>query len=166
MTEPNWKRNSGVSLVEVLVALVVLSIGILGVAALHGTALKNNTSSYVRSQMMLTAYDLADRMRANREAALNGEYDGINGAQHGNCETATGCTPQQMAEHDIWTWKIRLGAIIPNATGTVCRDSSPDDGTSLGAAACSGSGDLRAIKIWWQDDEDGNTTRLVIGVRL
>lgn len=166
MINSNWKCNTGVSLVEVLVALVVLSIGILGVAALHATALKNNTSSYVRSQMMIAAYDLADRMRANRESALDGDYDGINGAQHGNCETATGCVPQQMAEHDIWTWKNQLVTIIPNATGIVCQDASPDDGTGLGAAACSGSGDLRAIKIWWQDDEDGSTTRLAIGVRL
>lgn len=159
------KHHKGFSLVEVLVALVVLSIGVLGVAALHATALKSNSSSYVRSQMTLAAYDLADRMRANRQAALDGDYDGIGGTQHTSCESSGGCSASDMAEHDVWTWKNQLTDIVPDATGTVCQDSSPNDGTGTGSASCDGSGDLRAIKIWWQDDDDGTTTRLAIGVR-
>ncbi|MGM0517416.1 MAG: type IV pilus modification protein PilV [Pseudomonadota bacterium] len=160
------KHHEGFSLVEVLVALVVLSIGVLGVAALHATALKNNSSSYVRSQMTLAAYDLADRMRANRQAALDGEYDAISGAEHAACEgAAPGCTAKEMAEHDVWAWKDHLTDIVPDATGIVCRDSSPNDGSGTGSASCDGTGDIRAIKIWWQDDDDGTATRLAIGVR-
>ena len=60
-------RSRGFTLVEVLVALVVLSIGLLGVAALQLTSLRSNHSSAMRSQATFLAYDIIDRMRANRD---------------------------------------------------------------------------------------------------
>ncbi len=62
-------------MIEVLVAIVVISIGILSVAALQGVALKSNHGSYLRSQATFLAYDLADRIRAAPDAAANGVYD-------------------------------------------------------------------------------------------
>lgn len=60
---------SGSSLVEVLIALLVLSLGLLGVAGLQLTGLRNNEGAYLRSQAVLISYDLVDRMRADRERA-------------------------------------------------------------------------------------------------
>lgn len=68
-------RQRGTTLIEVLIALLVLSVGLLGMAGLQMTSLKSNHSAYYRSQASLLAYDIADRMRANRKAALDGEYD-------------------------------------------------------------------------------------------
>ena len=65
-------RISGFTLLEVLVALVILSIGLLGLAGLQAASLRYNHSSYLRSQATLIAYDIVDRMRANRQEALNG----------------------------------------------------------------------------------------------
>lgn len=65
----------GLTLVEILVALLVLSIGLLGLAALQTTSLRFNTSAYYRTQATALAYDLSDRMRANRQAALDGLYN-------------------------------------------------------------------------------------------
>lgn len=67
--------QSGTTLIEVLVAIVVLSVGLLGLAGLQMTGLKSNHSAYLRSQATLLAYDLSDRMRTQRQAALNGAYD-------------------------------------------------------------------------------------------
>ena len=60
----------GTTLIEVLIALIVLSIGLLGLALLQVTSVQSNHSAYYRSQATVLAHDLADRMRANRTAAL------------------------------------------------------------------------------------------------
>lgn len=74
------KRHStvaqkGSSLIEVLIAVVIISIGLLSVAALQLNALKSNNGSYLRSQASFLAYDLADRMRAVPDASESGVYD-------------------------------------------------------------------------------------------
>lgn len=67
--------HRGFTLIEVLVALLVLSIGLLGLAALQNTALQFNTDSYQRTQATLLAYDILDRMRTNPSAVSAGNYD-------------------------------------------------------------------------------------------
>jgi type IV pilus assembly protein PilV len=69
------KRHSGFSMIEVLVAVLVLAIGLLGVAAIQTVALKNNNSALQRSQATMLAYFMMDAMRANRSVAIIGSYD-------------------------------------------------------------------------------------------
>jgi type IV pilus assembly protein PilV len=69
------QRSSGVSMVETMVALFVLALGILGLGALHATSLRGGSSSHLRSQAVLIAYDAMDRLRSNRTAALSGNYN-------------------------------------------------------------------------------------------
>ena len=71
------KSQRGFTLIEVLIAIVVLAIGLLGLAGLQASSLKNNTSAYTRSQAQLLAYDMLDRLRANREGVINGSYDDL-----------------------------------------------------------------------------------------
>lgn len=95
----------GFSLVEALVALVVMSIGMLGIAALYVESLRSGTSALLRSQAVALASDMADRIRANPAAAA--AYDkaiDATGAVVANCENTTGCTPAQMASTDIARW--------------------------------------------------------------
>lgn len=65
----------GVGLIEVLVAVLVLAIGLLGVAAMQATALRNSQSSLERSQGVMHVYGILDAMRANPDAARNGGYN-------------------------------------------------------------------------------------------
>lgn len=69
------RRMRGMTLIEVLVAVLVLSIGLLGLAGLQVTVLRSNHSAYLRSQATLLAQDITERLLANRAAALAGEYD-------------------------------------------------------------------------------------------
>jgi type IV pilus assembly protein PilV len=69
------KCHSGFSMIEVLVAVLILAIGLLGVAAIQTTALKNNNSALQRSEATMLAYFMMDAMRANRIVAIIGSYD-------------------------------------------------------------------------------------------
>jgi len=111
-------RASGFTLVEALVALVVLSIGLLGVAALQFTSLKANHGSATRTQAVYLVYDIIDRMRANPASANNHDYD------IGFGDTPTGTT---IAKTDLIAWRQNMtqslpgGSIVP--TGSVNLDA-------------------------------------------
>lgn len=68
-------RNRGVGLIEVLIAVLVLAIGLLGIAGLQARAIKNSQSAYERSQAVMLSYFMLDAMRANVEAARAGLYN-------------------------------------------------------------------------------------------
>jgi len=72
------RAQAGFSLIEVLVAVVVLSIGILGIAGLQARVVQQNTQTYARTQATILAQNMADRMRANVPGASAGDYDKIN----------------------------------------------------------------------------------------
>lgn len=163
--------QSGFTLIEVLVSVVVLSIGLVGVAGLQAVSLANNQSAIMRSQASALAYDLADRMRTNIASADAGLYDPAAAAAVATCATPVGCTPQEMANNDLDEWLDALAANLPEGDGFVCVDSTPDDGTSSGTPQCDGVGSQFSVKVWWDDDRDGviatdNSERLAIIFQL
>ena len=97
---------------EVLIAMLILGVGLLGVAALQTVALKTNHSAYQRTQATFLAYDMMDRMRANRNAALAGNY---NLAMSAN--PAGGAS---LAEQDLDDWIDNyLAQLLPAGDGSV-----------------------------------------------
>ena len=111
----------GFSLIEALVALVVLSVGLLGIAALYVTSVSSGRTASLRGQAVLLAADLADRIRANRGGGL--AYDDATsgvGAINAAClQGGGGCTPTQMASEDKAEWLALIAARLPGATATV-----------------------------------------------
>jgi type IV pilus assembly protein PilV len=114
-------RNGGFTLVEVLVTLVILSVGLLGVAALHTASLRNNLDSAMRTQASVLAADIADRMRGNRNAAVSGSY---NLALTDATPAVTG-TPT-LAQRDLNAWRTLLAQALPNGTGAVAVNPGTD----------------------------------------
>ncbi len=134
------KRQNGASLLEVLVAIVVLSLGLLGLAGLQVASLQLNQGALQRSQATLLAYDILDRMRANKVDALAGDYEIATGA------SASGSTVPDL---DLADWKAALvRALGPGADGFVCRRSNSTDATE---AACTGSGNFFVVGIRWTE---------------
>jgi len=111
--QPALNLQRGVSLVEVLVAVVVLSIGLLGLAGLQASGMRVGQSSIHRSQAAQLAYDILDRMRANR-AAVASYVLALNDA------APTGTT---VPERDLQDWRLRLRA-LPGGTGSVVVNGS------------------------------------------
>jgi type IV pilus assembly protein PilV len=115
------RTAQGFTLVEVLVALVIFAVGLLGIAALHIESLNAGRTALNRTQAVELASDLADRIRANREACVSGgacEYEGA-GAVTAACETTTGCTPAELAMTDIYRWRAIGATQLPGFAATV-----------------------------------------------
>ncbi|MFC3667513.1 type IV pilus modification protein PilV [Uliginosibacterium paludis] len=143
-TKPRLQRQIGFSLVEVLVAIVVMSLGALGFAALQITGLSSNKSAFDRSQASILAYDIVDAMRSNRTAALKGGYD--------RTLTAAPPTGTTIAETDVSTWLSNLESRLPSGSGAISVTSS--------------TGEV-SITVSWDDSKGAQSARnLKINSRL
>lgn len=105
------ERNGGFTLLEVLIALIVLSIGLLGLAALQGVGLRSSQEAYLTSQAGLLAYDLADRIRAN--PAPVDEYTNF----APGCPQTIATTPLVAA--DLGEWFCSVETLLPNGEATI-----------------------------------------------
>lgn len=165
----NHKEHSGYTLIEVLVALVIVSVGLLGMAGLQITALKQNQNAYLRSQAMIAAADIVDRMRANTAAVSDGDYFGNGVAYDGSsadtaCENAS-CSSSQMATYDLNNWKYYIQQEIASGGGCVTRvaEARPgfqEDSVSDAEAFCTSSNDTTlpvVVYLWWSDTHFRNS---------
>lgn len=127
------KHERGFSLIEAMVAVVILSIGLLGVAALQAKALRNNLSANERSMAVIQAYSIFDAMRANALVASAGGY---NFTRTSNCTAPTSTSnPNTLALNDLSAWIV---AMQSNLGSSACGD------VSCSAGACT-------VKVYWND---------------
>lgn len=121
------RSNNGFTLIEVLIALLVLAIGLLGMAGLMMTSLQSSQGAYLRSQASVLAQDLVERMRANRDqATTTTNYALAESATTTNpgCATSSaGCSPSAQAQQDLYDWQAALEAGIPGATAVIARQN-------------------------------------------
>lgn len=126
--------QEGSSLIEVLVAVTVLSIGLLGVANLQVLGVQSSNSAYQRTQANILAMDMLDRMRANAAEAKAGLYE----IALGGASASSG----SVADDDLDAWKTSLAASLPAGDGSV--DTCPSD--------------VCTITVQWRDGEEGMFT--------
>ena len=140
----------GFSLLETLIALLVLSIGLLGVAGLQIAGLRSNQSSLQTSQAAALAYEIADRMRANPLAARTGGYRLVAGLPGeieignpaSNCRSGR-CASSELASIDIYEWRLRVVSSLPRSTSSItCAD--PCD-----------AGSLQSVTVFWDLNRSG-----------
>jgi len=112
-------RCQGLTLVEILIALLVLSVGLLGLTAMQTTAVKYTTSANQRTQATALAYDLVDRMRINRLAALNDDYLVAFEVPVPVCGAFDGSG--SLRDQDIAAWRNAIACRLPQSTGSVIR---------------------------------------------
>jgi len=104
------RHSGGFTLTEILVTLVIISVGLLGVAGLHSISLRNNFDALIRSHASALADEIADRMRTNRTRALAGDY---------NINVGVIRSGAALADTDLIAWKARLATQLPNGDGSV-----------------------------------------------
>jgi len=140
----NTRNQSGISLLEVLITVVILAAGLLGVASMQVLGMQENHSAYMRSQTSVLAYDVMDRMRNNRNVALTtNDYlmnFGDTTSFTTNCALAT-CTPTETADYDLAMWTANIAATLPQGQGQ----------TSFDAA-----NEIYTVQIRWRDSRRGD----------
>lgn len=114
-------RQRGVSLIEVMMAGLIFSIGLIGLAGLLVMATRSNHAAYLRTQVTFLASNMADRMRANPIGLWNGNYNAatypISGSQA--CNVTTACAPDKVALRDQQVWSSMLTTLLPNAAASI-----------------------------------------------
>ncbi len=145
--------NSGFTLIEILISLVVLSIGLLGVAGMQVVGMKNNHSAYLRTQATLLAYDYADILRTNFNLVYNSStFDSyttpssVTSSAAAAC-TSSNCNASEMATADLNHWSKSVIDTLPSGAGVISRN-----------------GDIFTVTMTWEDDladldSSGTTTK-------
>lgn len=147
-------NNLGFTLIEVLIAMLVLATGLLGLAGLQARGLSNTQSAYNRSQATQLAYDMADRMRANPLAAANYVTTFMEPSAatvKSDCLTTTGCSAANMAENDLYEWNC--------AVAGGCESNDPPIAAVLpgGSAGITVDAAIYTITITWDDDHNDDS---------
>ena len=138
-------NERGFTLLEVLIALLVLSIGLLGLAALQTVGLRSNQMATMRTIATQTAYDITDRMRANPEGLTTGNQYYVIGtgddepAIGTDCD-ATPCTSQELANYDLNKWRENV-KVLPGGLSSIVQ-------TTAGGVT------THTITVHWNEDRD------------
>lgn len=145
--QQRWKPDNerGVGMLEVLITLFIMSVGLLGLAGMQATSLKDGGDAIQRSKAVLFVADIIDRMRANPggvddyEVTLAQDVKDVSSWAANNCidsysdkydtdsGTAANCSAQEMARYDVYLWKEALnpskteekGSGLPNGQGEI-----------------------------------------------
>jgi type IV pilus assembly protein PilV len=165
-------RQKGLSMIELLVAVLVLAIGVLGITALQMVSLQNNRGALFRAEAVQLAYDMMDRIRANPEGAVPGAaYDGLalTDAPPGaaNCVT-NNCSQAQMVNFDQAVWKCSLGNFNEDAQCVAFRTAGvlppEDDQPGLpegdGSIVVTGAGVVTITVTWTEPDGQVGTVTI------
>lgn len=169
-------RPGGFSLLEVLIAILVLSIGLLGLAGMQLQGAEGTNSAYFRSQATLIANELAERLHVNRPAVDNSDYAATNIANsedHCNnnvpnpwCDSvgnalAESCNPTEMATFDIHSAACGIDERLPTGgLAIACADVDPTDGVDCTI------GSPHLITVSWNEVDDGNAFSRSVVIRV
>jgi type IV pilus assembly protein PilV len=139
------RLQSGFTLLEVMIALVIFSIGLLGLAGLQAGGLRSNTQAQLRTIATIQAYDMAERIRSNPRGVVDGDYNALDDATPtaGDCISNT-CTAAEMATYDYYEWELNTQNVLPSGHGTVSS-----------AAVGGGAARLFTITVMWDEERTG-----------
>ena len=152
------RTQFGFTLLEVMVAIIVLSLGLLGLAGLQAASLRNNQTAYYRGIATQQAYDMADRIRANLAGVRAGDYKLRTGIPTDPACFTTGCSAADMATTDVFQWNTANAALLPDGVGTVtCVDGPPAAGCT--APTPTGTWAFDITVRWTERTEAGSGTR-------
>lgn len=117
---PAGRRVAGFTLIEVLIALIILSVGMLGIAGLYVHSMQAGRTSVLRHNAVTLAGDITDRIRANPRA---GAAYGLAGANNNCVDGGIDCTIGEMAANDIFLWDQQAATTLPNGQVNVVFDN-------------------------------------------
>jgi type IV pilus assembly protein PilV len=162
------KTVNGFSMIELLVAVLVMGIGVLGITGLQMLSLQNNRGALTRGQAVELAYDILDRIRANPGTNYGGVAMGAAPTAVTNCH-ANVCTEAQMAAFDQAVWKCSLGVWNTNANcaplrnGVILPLATNEPGLPSGDGQIAvNAGGIVTVTVQWQEPNQPALTSIAI----
>lgn len=138
-------NNQGFTLIEMLIALLVLSVGLLGLASLQSNGLRMNDSAYFRTQAVMLGYDMLERMRGNSAQAMAGNY-----TTQADGTAAPGAAA--MAVADVIQWQALIDRLLPgNVDGIVVCAAAPPT--------------ICTVTLGWNDSRSGGAANQTVILR-
>lgn len=142
----NTKSQNGFTLLEVMIAMVIFAVGLLGLAGMQSIAFQNEHSSYSRSQAILLAYEMADRIKANAPGSpayiIPSNTLTVAGYTGPTMCTNADCTITDMVRYDMGLWKASLASLLPSGLGSISRIVAAGNTT-------------QTITVHWDEDRTG-----------
>jgi len=160
--------DKGFTLLEVMIAMVIFSIGLLGLASLQAISMQNEHASYSRSQAILLAYEMADRITVTPSGSpsyvITANTLTVAGYTTDMCTTVNNCTTTNIVTYDLGIWKAALPVLLPSGRGSIVRNNVAgvithtitvhwdEDRTGVTGTNCTNgtpdsSGDLRCFQL-------------------
>jgi type IV pilus assembly protein PilV len=146
------RTESGFTLLELLVTLVILSIGLLGLGLMQTTGLGMTKTAYARTQAMMLAGDIADRVHANHNNAAN--YVGASAPGAVTCAADNLCLGPALAASDMADWSNRLQIELPGGSGQIADAGATPIGCPAPSAVVVG---FMRVVVKWNEVVGGNT---------
>lgn len=161
-------RQSGFSMIEVLVTMAIVAVGLMGLIALMLKGLQANSGSSMRTIATAQAYDMGDRMRGNLTGVLAGNYNSVlppgsvsscpiaagsnvappTASSLGSCTAcSTSCSAADVAARDECMWHQANASLLPSGSGAVCKDAANN---------------WFSIYVSWDDSKSGNPDKTFI----
>ena len=106
-------RQRGISLIEVMMAVLIFSIGLIGLASLMVMATRSNHAAYLRTQVTYLAHNMADRMSANPIGVWSNSYNSTAYPLSVTQDCSAGCSPAELAKYDQQMWSNQLRTFLP-----------------------------------------------------
>ncbi|HIO97673.1 MAG TPA: type IV pilus modification protein PilV [Leucothrix sp.] len=152
-------KNTGFSLLEILISLVIMSVGMMGLAGLKLVAIKGTNEAHFRHEASLLMADLADRMRANEEAVDNGTYElstavDLSTAPSPDCSSKA-CTADELAKYDQYQIALKMSVAMPGSSLLI---TCPNN-------TCSTIADVKVehtIAINWKEKKDKSENMITV----
>jgi type IV pilus assembly protein PilV len=161
------RQQTGFSLLEVLIAFIILSLGLLGAVGMQAAAMQSNKETRNQTVAAALARELADKMRGNhaiaiKTAAADNPYLKAETTLTGtatftspseNCFTTACSSPVAVATWDMADWQNRLQNALPDPKFLICFDKTPFDADGKAQWTCSNDGDISVLKLAWTNKD-------------
>lgn len=116
------KKQKGYTLFEVMVAVVILSMGMMALGSIMVRSLRYSKESANRFVATQQLYEIADRMRANHKGVSAGNYDDKSGMTPVDSCRENSCTYSELAEYDVYEWNLKNSRVLPLGEGEIEKD--------------------------------------------
>lgn len=162
-------HSRGFTLIEVLIAIVILSIGVLGALGMQVNAIRMNKEVRYQSVALTLARELAEKMRGNHVVAvetttsanpylLNTNASTSLSAPSTNCYNNPCTTGADIARWDVYEWQLRMREALPSPRIVICMDSDPFDTNGVPKWSCNNTGNVAMLKVAWNRATTTGTT--------